>query len=587
MSLNEQIANLIVEKGRAQAAGALGAGQAWSGALSQIGQGVGSAIAGIPKAQEQAKITADAQRARDARDAFSEAMKPENVPDIVQGGVKLKDVGGIGSYMSGKGFGAEFAPAAQHLDAVNQSMQQFQQARENVVKTGAVGLLAADAPLPLIKNYLDHLSENQVYAPDTIKTWQDEFEAHPENAKKILQTIAGQQKLEKVGPDESLVNPIDPTHPVFTAPPKPGEGQHVVNGQVVGPDGQPVGPQVPKQVTPLSDEEKALKLGQLKEINAKLSGTLPMSEKDKGELLLQRARLNAEVTHWKAEEAAANPLAGITGGAAAAPGPNGQPANPTGADVLKNLAPPIAAQVKALAEGRMQFPGGFALKSPYWQSMISLVGQYDPSFDATNYGNRAKTRADFSSGKSAQTINALNTVAQHLDRLSTSADGLANSSLPAYNTIANLISKATGNPAVTKFETDKKAVVDELTRAWRQAGGTESDIKSWSQVLDSSGSPAQLHTAIGEMGNLLEGKLSAMETQLKQGMGPATDLKAITPEARATLDKLKAKGEGNTAAGVIPDNVSTALKGAAPGKHTLSDGSVWTIASDGTITKGS
>ncbi len=44
MSLNDQIANLILEKGRAQAQGVLGSGQAWSGALSNIGQSVGGAI---------------------------------------------------------------------------------------------------------------------------------------------------------------------------------------------------------------------------------------------------------------------------------------------------------------------------------------------------------------------------------------------------------------------------------------------------------------------------------------------------------------------------------------------------------------
>src|SRR4029077_14008767 len=60
MSLNSTIAELMLEKGRAQAQGALGSGQAWSGALSNIGQSIGGAIqqATDPRRQlEQQQLT--------------------------------------------------------------------------------------------------------------------------------------------------------------------------------------------------------------------------------------------------------------------------------------------------------------------------------------------------------------------------------------------------------------------------------------------------------------------------------------------------------------------------------------------------
>lgn len=71
---------------------------------------------------------------------------------------------------------------------------------------------------------------------------------------------------------------------------------------------------------------------------------------------------------------------------------NGQP-------FLDQLPQNDAAQVKALAEGRMAFPTGTALKSAYWQDMLQKVAQYDPSFDAVNYTARAGTRKAFTSGK--------------------------------------------------------------------------------------------------------------------------------------------------------------------------------------------
>ena len=89
----------------------------------------------------------------------------------------------------------------------------------------------------------------------------------------------------------------------------------------------------------------------------------------------------------------------------------------SGEDYLKTLPKPQADQVKALAEGRMQIPGGFALKTPYWQQMMTHVSQYDPNFDTVNYNARAATRKDFTSGKSAQNITSFNTAIGHLDHL--------------------------------------------------------------------------------------------------------------------------------------------------------------------------
>ena len=71
---------------------------------------------------------------------------------------------------------------------------------------------------------------------------------------------------------------------------------------------------------------------------------------------------------------------------------------------LASLPAPVASEVKAYAEGRRPFPTGFALKAPYFQSLIQMVGQYDPTFDAVNYNARSKTRNDFTSGASSKTM---------------------------------------------------------------------------------------------------------------------------------------------------------------------------------------
>lgn len=245
-------------------------------------------------------------------------------------------------------------------------------------------------------------------------------------------------------------------------------------------------------------------------------------------------------------------------GSSTAPGAPGTPgANPDlhGDDFLKTLSPTLAAQVKAYAEGRQPLPGGFALKTPYFQTLMRYITQYDPSFDAVNFNARSKTRNDFTSGKSAQSINALNTVIGHLQTLSDAADNLNNTNYPAINSVKNYFENAIGDPRFKQFDTTKKAVVDELTRVWRGSGGSEGDIKTWSEQINNANSPAQLHTVIGQLGELLQSKINSLAETYKQGMGTtANTIQFVTPKSQATLQKLEARASGGASTAAQPNN---------------------------------
>lgn len=227
-------------------------------------------------------------------------------------------------------------------------------------------------------------------------------------------------------------------------------------------------------------------------------------------------------------------------------GAGGATSDVHGDEYLKGLPSSVATQVKKLAAGEMAFPSGFALKSPYWQNMINMVAQYDPTFDTINYGTRASTRKAFTSGQEARQINAMNTVIGHLNQLSDAADALDNGSLPYWNAAINYGKSQLGDPRANNFNTVKKGVVDELTRVWRGNGGSEQDIKTWSQSINNAGSPAQLHEAIATIGHMLESKISSMAEQYKKGMGPSSaGISLVSPEARKTLNILE-KRAGNT-----------------------------------------
>lgn len=229
---------------------------------------------------------------------------------------------------------------------------------------------------------------------------------------------------------------------------------------------------------------------------------------------------------------------GTAGSNGAAPDIPGN-ANATGDAYLHSLDQQTAAQVKALADGRMAFPTGTALKSPYWQGMLGAVSQYDPSFDAINYNARSGTRKGFTSGKEAQTVNSLNTVAEHLGTLSDYADQLNNTSLPAWNRLKNYAAQETGDPRIARFNTAKKAAADEVAKVWRSTGGSEADIQENLKNLDGAQSPEQLHAAIGTLVQLIGGKLSALQDQYAQGMGTAQNAKPlVSPEAQQAYQKV-------------------------------------------------
>ena len=261
------------------------------------------------------------------------------------------------------------------------------------------------------------------------------------------------------------------------------------------------------------------------------------------------ARANDALAKLRDVQTAAGGFNPHTGGDNAAPPPAANPNGPHGVDYLGTLDPTTAAQVKALSEGRMAFPSGTALKSNYWQAMLQHVAQFDPSFDQVNYNARAATRKGFTSGKEAQTINALNTVAEHLGTFSDYTKDLDNTRFPVINRVKNWLASQTGDPDIARFNTAKKAVADEVAKVWRASGGSEADIQENLRNLDGAQSPAQLNAAIGTLTKLIHGKISALQDQYKSGMGTTENVRPlVSPEAQAAFDKtLKRAGEDTNA----------------------------------------
>lgn len=213
-----------------------------------------------------------------------------------------------------------------------------------------------------------------------------------------------------------------------------------------------------------------------------------------------------------------------------------------GDELLKLLPDDKQGTIKALTEGRMPFPSNAAMQSPYWQGMLSLVSAYDPEFDAVNYGSRAATRKDFTSGKASQSVNALNTVMGHIDELMNASDALDNTSYPWLNSAKNYLKDKAGDTkqqtAIKNFNIARQAVVDEVERAYRGTGGSEAGIEEWKKSLSTADSPEALHAASKQLLHLLGSKLDALGDQYSKGMGTSkTGLELLSPKAQAVYDR--------------------------------------------------
>lgn len=213
----------------------------------------------------------------------------------------------------------------------------------------------------------------------------------------------------------------------------------------------------------------------------------------------------------------------------------------TGDAFLKTLPLPLAAQVKAMSEGRQQLPSSFVLKTPYGQALMGALARYDPDgYDYVSAGSRYATRKDFTSGKAAQNIRALNTAIGHLGTLNQQIPGTASHGgfplATAVNWAENEILKSAGDPGITNFDQTRGALASELTQVFRGSGGAEADIARELEHLSPNASEAQKRASVKNIAELLNSRLEALGDQYKQGMGVAKDpLELLHPKAKKSF----------------------------------------------------
>lgn len=214
-----------------------------------------------------------------------------------------------------------------------------------------------------------------------------------------------------------------------------------------------------------------------------------------------------------------------------------------GTDYLKTLPPQTANTVKLMAEGKMAPPTSFAMSKPYWQHMIQAAAQYDPNFDQTVWQSRLALRKDFTSGKAAQTLTALNTALGHAGSAVLPAfEALHNGQFPTVNAAANWISEKLGNAAPTNAREAVDALASEGRKVFAASGGGNlTELENWQKNFPVNGSPEQQKGALQTFGKLLDSRIESLQDQWNRGnwSKPLDVHTFLSPGANKSLAILK------------------------------------------------
>lgn len=125
--------------------------------------------------------------------------------------------------------------------------------------------------------------------------------------------------------------------------------------------------------------------------------------------------------------------------------------------------------------------------------------------------------SDFTKGKSAQSLNAINTAVQHMNGLSPLIDAMGTGNVKVLNQVTNAFKQQVGVSAPTNYAALKEFVGGEVAKAVLPGGGGEAERKALLDPLNAANSPQAIHDAVQQITTALAGKTEALRNQWDVG----------------------------------------------------------------------
>jgi hypothetical protein len=261
--------------------------------------------------------------------------------------------------------------------------------------------------------------------------------------------------------------------------------------------------------------------------------------------------------------------------------------NETGPSVLQKLPASLASQVKALSEGRLPMPSSFALAKPYWQKMLQLTAQYDPTFDAANApARKAAITAFTGNGRAAQTVGSVNRVANHLETLWQANKKLAgpDTGFGPLNTVLATAGQAFDPDDAKAYDTAVGFIAGELEKIARNSPGTEAGVDRVVKNLNRHNSSSTREAAIKTAVEIISGAIDPLKEQYNSAFtngATRPNIPWVTPRAQKIYRQIggvdmsltganaNTNSDSDARSGVVHIQSAAQWQALAPGTHYI------------------
>lgn len=213
----------------------------------------------------------------------------------------------------------------------------------------------------------------------------------------------------------------------------------------------------------------------------------------------------------------------------------------------------VAGQARAIIAGHIPYPTANAATKPVDIAIMKAVQEANPNFEAGVAPARAAAQKEIADGtqpNSPATLKlALNTALGHAGEMSDLSQQLPGQSdstsmfVPNHlvNAVKNLTAHGPNAAPLAAYNEAATHAVEELTKFYTGAGGTEAEREAGVKMVNPDASPSERNAAIHELVTLLQTKATELQRRFGTVMGDGATNPIIGPEAQAAIDRINSR----------------------------------------------
>lgn len=223
-----------------------------------------------------------------------------------------------------------------------------------------------------------------------------------------------------------------------------------------------------------------------------------------------------------------------------------------------------------VASGADTLSGASRGNAGMMQRMQMDVYRAFPDYNPIEAQNRAAITKSFAKSDNLKSLygqsTTLGTFAQHEVGVLDKAEKLGNGPLPAWNAAANEFSNQSGDSRIGAFNTELHMLQGEVGKMVRAGVLTDQEQSALNANVSSAKSPEQIRAVLDAYHELVNGRISAVDSATQRVMGDFYDPKKhslITPETQKMFDKFNSNSWGRPqakGAGNVPSAAADYLK---------------------------